>query len=176
MPGANGRSELAGDALWRFSLAFYARPGVAEALLALQDRAGRDVNLTLVALWLGATQGRLLDIADLAAAEAAIAPVAGAVVAPLRALRRQIRGRPEGDVAALRRRVAALELAAERRVQDRLAACFADRPGAAPDADPLAAAQANLALYLGDAVGSPEAGALCRAIADLMRRPAAERR
>ena len=28
------------EALWRFSLAFYARPGVSEALIALQDRAG----------------------------------------------------------------------------------------------------------------------------------------
>ena len=41
------------EALWRFSLAFYARPGVSEALIGLQDRAGLDVNLVLFALWLG---------------------------------------------------------------------------------------------------------------------------
>ena len=30
---------LDSEALWRFSLAFYARPGVSEALIALQDHA-----------------------------------------------------------------------------------------------------------------------------------------
>jgi uncharacterized protein (TIGR02444 family) len=41
------------EAFWRFSLAFYERPGVADALIALQDREGFDVNLVLFALWLG---------------------------------------------------------------------------------------------------------------------------
>ena len=43
---------------WRFSLALYARPGVAEALIALQDRAGLDVNLILFGLWVGTRHGR----------------------------------------------------------------------------------------------------------------------
>ena len=48
------------DALWRFSLAFYASPGVAQALIALQDRDQLDVNLMLFALWLGVSgRGRL---------------------------------------------------------------------------------------------------------------------
>ena len=46
------------EALWRFSLTFYARPGVSEALIALQDRAGFDVNLMLFALWLGVSGRR----------------------------------------------------------------------------------------------------------------------
>jgi uncharacterized protein (TIGR02444 family) len=41
------------EAFWCFSLAFYERPGVADALIALQDRDGFDVNLVLFALWLG---------------------------------------------------------------------------------------------------------------------------
>ena len=41
------------EAFWRFSLAFYERPGVADALIALQDCDGFDVNLVLFALWLG---------------------------------------------------------------------------------------------------------------------------
>ena len=53
MIGVGWRSVRDEEALWRFSLAFYARPGVAEALIALQDRAGLDVNLMLFALWLG---------------------------------------------------------------------------------------------------------------------------
>jgi len=46
-PERGGQAKDAGEAFWRFSLALYARPGVAEALVELQDRAGRDVNLQL---------------------------------------------------------------------------------------------------------------------------------
>src|SRR4029077_986465 len=56
MPDADQRP----DDLWRFSLAFYALPGVARALIALQDRDGLDVNLMLFAMWLGISgPGRL---------------------------------------------------------------------------------------------------------------------
>src|SRR5947209_1662319 len=57
----------AGEGFWRFSLALYARPGIAEALIALQERAGYDVNLVLFALWAGAVLGVRLDAAGLAA-------------------------------------------------------------------------------------------------------------
>jgi len=160
----------AGEAFWRFSLALYARPGVAEALIALQDRAARDVNLILFGLWLGASRGRRLAAGELAGAEAAIAPVTTAAVAPLRQLRRQLKGAADPDLEALRRRIAGLEPAAERRVQHRLAAQFAGLSGAAPEGDRLAAADANLALTLGGDAGSPEAGALCQALASLIRR------
>src|SRR5260221_10020181 len=86
-----GQDEVAGDAFWRFSLAVYARRGVATALIAIQDRAARDVNLILFGLWLGASQGRLLSAAELTGAEAAIAPIADAPVAPLRRLRGQLK-------------------------------------------------------------------------------------
>src|SRR5229473_2579006 len=148
-----GEDDAAGEAFWRFSLALYARPGVADALIAIQDRAARDVNLILFGLWLGASHGRLLAAGELAGSEAAIAPIAAAAVAPLR---------------RLRRRIATLEIAAERRVQYRLAAQLAGASGA--QGDRLAAAQANLALYLGDEARSPEAGVLCRALASLIRR------
>jgi len=163
-------TEAAGEALWRFSLALYARPGVAAALIAIQDRAGGDVNLILFGLWLGATRGRLLGAAELAAAEAAIAPINESGVAPLRRLRRQLK--PAGDPAlqALRRRIAGLEIAAERRVLYRLAACFGGAPRAAPEGGRIAAAEANLALALGDESGSPEAGVVREALAALTRR------
>src|SRR5712692_9313607 len=111
-----GEDDAAGEAFWRFSLALYARPGVADALIALQDRAARDVNMILFGLWLGASRARLLSAGELAAAEASIAPIAGAAVAPLRRLRRQLKAADDPDVAALRRRVACLEIAAERQV------------------------------------------------------------
>lgn len=37
--------------LWAFSLLHYAKPGVPTACLALQDRAGLDVNVALACLW-----------------------------------------------------------------------------------------------------------------------------
>jgi len=163
-----GEDDAAGEAFWRFSLALYARPGVADALIAIQDRAARDVNLILFGLWLGASHGRLLAAGELAGSEAAIAPIAAAAVAPLRRLRRQLKPAADLDLAALRRRIATLEIAAERRVQYRLAAQLAGASGA--QGDRLAAAQANLALYLGDEARSPEAGVLCRALASLIRR------
>ncbi|HEV2333934.1 MAG TPA: TIGR02444 family protein, partial [Stellaceae bacterium] len=177
------------EALWRFSLAFYARPGVAKALLALQDRAAPDraavtVNLILFGLWLGASQGRQLAEGELAPVATAIAPLAGAAVVPLRRLRRQLtpatarEGRPPGaasdpELQALRRRVAGLEIEAERRVQYRLAARAAgasDAQPAQPQGDRLAIAQANLAIILGGEAGSPEAAVLRGALGTLTRR------
>jgi uncharacterized protein (TIGR02444 family) len=165
-------NEAAGEAFWRFSLALYARPGVADALIALQDRAGSDVNLVLFGLWLGACRGRLLGAAGLAAAAATIAPITTAAVAPLRQLRRQLKPVDDADLQALRRRVASLETAAERRVQYRLAAGLAGPAGAGPEGDRLAAATANLALTLGSSAASSEAGLLCQALAALIRQSA----
>ncbi|HEX3883423.1 MAG TPA: TIGR02444 family protein [Stellaceae bacterium] len=137
-----------GEAFWRFSLVFYARPGVAPALIALQDRDGRDVNVILYALWLGLARGHAMDAADLAAAEAAAAPLREAVVTGLRGLRRRLRADPDPAIRALRRRVRALEIAAERLVQYRLAASI--RPCEAAG-DRAAIAIANLDLCLGAA-------------------------
>ena len=167
MRPANDREEAAGEAFWRFSLALYARPGVAEALLSLQDSAGRDVNLILFALWLGATRGRRFDPAGLAAAAAEIAPL-NAVVAELRGLRRRLKKSADPGLTSLRRQVAGLELAAERRVQYRLGN-LAGEPLAAADGDRFAAAEANLALYLGGEAEWSEPVVLRAGLAGLMR-------
>jgi uncharacterized protein (TIGR02444 family) len=163
----HGKPDASGEALWRFSLALYARPGVAEALIALQDRAGCDVNLVLFALWLGATRGHCLARAELATAETAIAPIEHDIVGPVRQLRRDLKSEPAADLQDLRRRLLALELAAERRVQDRLAATVS---ASLPDADRRAAAEANLALALGAEAQSQEAAVLRQASAALTRR------
>lgn len=155
-----------GAAFWRFSLALYAVPAVSAALLELQDRAGRDVNLVLYALWLGAVRACRLDCAALAAVAAEIEPIA-AVVAELRGQRRRLRQAEDPLLQGLRRRFAALELAGERCVHDRLAA---SRPVIAAADNRLAIASANLALYLGADATSPEAAVLRGALARLMRR------
>jgi uncharacterized protein (TIGR02444 family) len=161
-----GTSRGAAESLWRFSLALYTRPGVADALIGLQDRAGIDVNLILFALWTGATRGRRLDAAELAAAEAAVEPLARGAVQPLRRLRRELKGAANADAEALRRRVLSLELAAERQVLGCLAALTENRT---EPATPLMTAAANLAVYLGDEARSAEADVLRRAVASLMR-------
>ncbi len=163
-------SAAAGAAFWRFSLALYARPGVAPALLMLQDRAGRDVNLILYALWLGAGCGRPLDRTALGRAEAAVAPLAG-IVAELRGLRRRrLPAAPDPLLQALQKRIAALELAGERGAQECLATSDAAAPaGVRETNDRLALAAANLDLYLGGEAGSPEAAVLRAALAGLMR-------
>ena len=74
----HGKPSVSGEALWRFSLAFYARPSVAEALIALQDRGGCDVNLILFALWRGLAHGHRPDQGEFMAAEAMVAEIAAA--------------------------------------------------------------------------------------------------
>src|SRR6185437_14156316 len=88
------KSAGEGEAFWRFSLAFYAQPGVAAALIELQDRSWRDVNAMLYGLWLGVVRGETMTAA------AAAAPPADAAV-ELRALRRRLRADPEPDIQAL---------------------------------------------------------------------------
>ena len=137
------------EALWRFSLAFYARPGVSEALIALQDRAGCDVNLMLFALWLGVSGRSPLTKEELAIAGRIVRPISADIVEPLRALRLKLSSDPDADVQRLREGIKALELAAEKVVQDRLGRTVGPVFG---DTDPTvctAAAYANLALYLG---------------------------
>ncbi len=166
--GSEGAAPSDGEGFWRFSLAFYARPGTASALLALQDDAGCDVNRLLFAMWCGAARGHRLAPAELAAAEAAMAGASAASVAPLRQLRRRLRSDPAEDAQALGRRIGAVELAAERRVQYRLAAAVPppDRP--APDR--FDAATENLNLALGIAMASAPAATLRAAMAEFLQR------
>jgi uncharacterized protein (TIGR02444 family) len=162
-----GKPSVSGEAFWRFSLAFYARPGVAEALIALQDRAGCDVNLVVFALWRGMAHGHRLDHDELIAAQAAIAPLRRDIIEPLRRLRRGLKADRDSDIQALQRRIGALELAAERRAQSRLAATIREPVGGN---DRGAAAEANLALSLGAGAQSSEAGVLRRALGEFMAR------
>jgi len=152
-----------GEAFWRFSLTVYSRPQIAEALIALQDAHGHNVNLVLFGLWLGVCRAVPLDAAGLAGAQAAIAGLDEAVVLPLRRLRRALKTDPDPEMQALRRRVLALEIAAERRVQARLAASAPPRGDGS--ADRAAIAAANLRLILGADLALPAAGPLRALIA-----------
>ena len=138
------------EALWRFSLAFYDRPGVPDALIVLQDRDGFDVNLILFALWLGISGRGQLGGHALAAAKQAAGTLRIEIVEPLRSLRRKLRNHPDGDVQRLREGVKALEIAGEKLVQERLARLAGSGYAKADPVGRLAAAHANLALYLSE--------------------------
>ena len=85
-------ADLPSSAFWRFSLELYARPGVATACLALQDGHDVDVNLVLLALWLGKSGHRLNSTAG-----ATLARLARSwqrpIVRPLRQVRRRLKRR-----------------------------------------------------------------------------------
>jgi len=137
------------EEFWRFSLAFYDRPGIAEALIALQDRDGCDVNVMLFALWLGMSGRGPLGDELLAAAEHETATLQSEIVEPLRSIRRRLRHHSDSDVQNLREGVKALELAGEKLIQTRLARLAGPGPGRTDAEGCRATARANLARYLG---------------------------
>jgi len=145
---------------WRFSLALYAKPGVPPACLALQDEFGRDVNVALYCCWFGASGRGLLSPDALAAADRAVAPWRREVVENFRAARRAIKAQALAASEALYTKAKAVELEAERLLQHRLAeAAPPPDPSLSPQAR-LAAALANLKLYIGDAPADPIRAAL----------------
>ncbi len=149
------------EAFWCFSLAFYARPGVADALITLQDRDGLDVNLILYALWLGISGRGPLDGDALAAAERVAGTLRSGIVEPLRSLRRKLRHHPDGDVQRLREGVKALEIAGEKLIQERLARFAGKGRAKTSPGGRRADAHANLARYLGgEGVRSKEAAVI----------------
>ncbi|OLS63171.1 TIGR02444 family protein [Pseudomonas putida] len=117
--------------LWDFAIGLYARPGVETACLELQA-LGADVCLMLCGAWL---EQRHVEISDERVER--LRQLAGPwqidVVQPLRALRQQWRGDALKDpqLAALRERLKALELDAERVQLQRLQDACAGWPSGA---------------------------------------------
>ena len=106
---------------WDWAVAAYARPGVAEACLDLQDTHGQNVPLLLWALWRGG---------DVTAAVTMARSWEKDVTGPLRGVRRRLKGRTGAE--ALRDRVKAVELEAERVLMSALEAVAG--PGVDDDA------------------------------------------
>ena len=80
---------------WRFSLAVYAAPGVADECLALQDTRGVDVNVLLFCAWLGSRRDGADRQTILPPSKPAVRPWRERVVQPLRGRRRDIKARPD---------------------------------------------------------------------------------
>jgi uncharacterized protein (TIGR02444 family) len=116
-------------ALWDWTLEAYARPGVPEACLTLQDEYGQNTSLLLWAVWAETADAELLA----RAADAAHRWEATALV-PLRAVRRALKPPlpPVADKAreGLRDDVKAAELRAERVLMETLEAMGHHQGGA----------------------------------------------
>ena len=152
-------SDAAGE-FWRFSLTVYGKPGVAPACLVLQDQYGCDVNLALYCCWLGASGRGRLTRAALAAADGGVATWRREVVENFRAARRAIKAAEMAGGEPLYAKAKAVELEAERLLQSRLAELAPPVDPSLPATERLAAALANLTLYVGEAPAEPLHSAL----------------
>ncbi len=139
-----------GSPFWRFSLQFYRQPAVADACIALQERAGVDVNLLLFLLW-HAARRRAFSAAEITSLEAKIAAWREATVVPLRAVRRALKSPPAlvaaGTAEAFRNRIKAVELEAERLQQEAMYELAQAAPLGREAPSIVEAARVNVAAY-----------------------------
>ena len=144
------RQRSAADGFWAYSLQVYAQPGVEPACLRLQDEAGLDPNLLLLALYAGGI-GRAIGVDDWQRLDALVAPLREQLIQPLRHARRWLKHQPpvplqpaQGGVCEMRPALAELELQAERHahtlLEQALPSCAATDIAATP--------AANLGRYL----------------------------
>lgn len=124
--------------LWNFALELYAKQGVEQACLELQD-AGSDVCLLLTGAWLQRRGVRCLDERVHAVQELARS-WQREVISPLRQTRRDWRtaAGEDTELAALREQIKKLELQAERVLLERLQALAENWPREAGEDDWLA--------------------------------------
>ncbi|ADU13370.1 TIGR02444 family protein [Asticcacaulis excentricus] len=133
---------MSDTAFWDWALTAYAGDGVPSLCLELQDIYGQNVPLVLFAVWAG-VRGLALDEETAEAAVDISRAYADTVVVPLRSIRQRMRA-VVGDMDevhrdALRTRVKALEVEAERAQMEALAALVGDG-----SADPENTARDNL--------------------------------
>ena len=132
----------------RFAIDVYRVDGVSAAALSLQARCGVDVNVLLLAAYVGAVARSRFTLDDAAAAAARTGPWQREVVGPLRALRTRLKDGPAPApgqaAAALRERVKSIELDAEMIELDDLAALAAELGSPGPTGDAVARATAAM--------------------------------
>lgn len=107
------------SSLWDFSLTHYARTGVADACLRLQDAHGVNVNLLLWCAWLEA-YGLTLDATRLSCAQQRIHTWDQNYVVPLRQMRRRMKAEfslADENIEKVRQQIKQAELLAEKQVQ-----------------------------------------------------------
>jgi uncharacterized protein (TIGR02444 family) len=137
---------------WRFSVKFYAVPGVAPACIELQDQAKVDVNVLFFLLW-NATERRALSAAEVGEVERAIGAWREMAVVPIREVRRALKSPPPvmaADAAeGFRTRIKAVELEAERLQQEALYAMAEGGKLGQAATSPAEAARISVSAYQG---------------------------
>jgi uncharacterized protein (TIGR02444 family) len=136
--------------LWDFSLHHYARAGVSDICLRLQDESGINVNLLFWAWWLG-HRGQALDSELLLQARCSIHDWDQHYVMPLRQLRKQMKanfGTDNQAIEAVRTHIKHAELSAEKHVQQLLESMSGQIP-LVPTKDARQLMEENLLLYMG---------------------------
>jgi uncharacterized protein (TIGR02444 family) len=137
---------------WRFSVKFYAVPGVAPACIELQDKADVDVNVLFFLLW-NASEGRALNAAEVTELEHTIGPWRDIAVAPIRNVRRALKAPPPviapATVEDFRTRIKAVELEAERLQQEALYDLAQSGRVGRPAESPVEAARDSVSSYQG---------------------------
>ncbi|MDP3746090.1 MAG: TIGR02444 family protein [Phenylobacterium sp.] len=145
--------------LWEWTLEVYARPGVPEATLTLQDRHGQNTSYLLWAIWAEGPPAEAL----LTAAAAAKAWDAR-VLKPIREVRRALKPAfppvDDGAREGLREDVKAAELRAERVLMETLETMASASSGGRPALESLRAA----ASAWGGAVDDEALARLARAL------------
>ena len=125
------RSELEGES-WTFALDIYARPGIAEACLSLQNEAGVDVMMLLVIAFAAARLRILLTSAEVGELDQACRPWREHIVRPLRAIRSGLKSgpltAPGNETEQFRSNIKTIELAAERLQNQLLVERLPQRP------------------------------------------------
>jgi uncharacterized protein (TIGR02444 family) len=103
--------------LRQFAIAVHEAEGVPASCVSLQDRFGLDVNVLLVAAYLGTVLRQMPTAEQLRSARALVDGWHGEVVRPLRGVRRLLKAGPEpapsAETDAVRSQVAKAELDAE---------------------------------------------------------------
>ena len=134
---------------WRFSLQFYGQSGVSDACIALQDGCGVDVNLLLFLFWL-ASERQALSADEVKKLDATIKSWRELTIIPIRDTRRKLKGAKTfvdpAKQEALRDKVKAVELEAEKLQQEALYAFTQTGPLGKPS-EPPAAARGNVAAF-----------------------------
>lgn len=131
------------EEFWQWALKRWSQPGLADALLPLQDQHGCVVLELLLLAWLD-TQNLKLSQFGFDGLERAAASWNAEVVLPLRAVRVGWRDRP--DMAAPRKRLQQLELAAERALAELYFECLLQLPATELPVSQMAKSCSNLEL------------------------------
>jgi uncharacterized protein (TIGR02444 family) len=117
---------------WAFALRIYARPGVADACLRLQEEAGVDVMMLLMTAFTVVKHRILLTPSEILELDEACRPWREQIVQPIRAVRVKLKSgplpAPNSETEQFRLKIKAAELAAERLQNRLLAECLPLRP------------------------------------------------